>query len=503
MTLPIDPTLVKGEIARRSLKEFMKLFWSYVEPAYEFKDNWHIDVLCDHLANIFEIKNLLITIPPRCTKTLLTGVFFPAWTWANTPETRFFFTSYGLELSLDASVKCRELIQSELYQRLYPNVRIKVDQNAKERFDNTKSGSRLVGSVGGVTTGMGGDILLVDDAHNVKKAQSEVERDNTIRWFQTAFFNRLNDPAHGARIVIGQRVHRQDLAGYIIENYKDEWTHINLPWDYNHNESISIGFPQLNHTDPRNYVGQPLWANRFPESEIKLYKKQRASFETQYNQNPIESADAIFKPETFSYYKATREGYVVGNRTIPKSACYCLTSVDLAIATHNKADYTVIITVDVSPQGDIFVLDMLRDRIQGTKFMPLLVQINRDYQPHRVLLEDVAFQRLVIQQARLLNLPIRAVKPQDHGDKLARSFPLQLRFENRQVHFPKDMPFMAALENELLEFPNGNHDDIVDALAYIGIEVSKRIRNRDEPTEKKQEKTEAEEYMAKVMQGII
>lgn len=497
----LDLDLVLGEASRRSLKRFLAHFWPIVEPGYRFLDNWHLDCLCDHLANAFEIKNLIINIPPRCSKTLLIGVFWPAWLWIHKPSLRFMFTSYGLDLSRDASVKCRELIQCDLYQKLYGSIyQLKDDSNTKERFDNNKKGYRLATSVGGITTGFGADALICDDPHNVKKAESEVERENVIRWFQNSFFNRLNDPTNGCRLVVGQRVHRNDLSGYLQENFKEDWTTVTLPYEHKHSGPVSIGWPKLGHLDPRTTEGQALWPERFPESELRTYKRNWATFETQYNQNPVETDNVLFKPENFRYFDETDTHYKSETKQIEKAKCYRVVSSDLAISQSAKADYTVIMVADIAPTGEIIILHVQRERMGGTRIVPALSAINDAWQPAYLLIEDVAFQRIILEQARLEGLPVRGIRPDT--DKESRTIPLQVRFEGRQIWFPKDKPFMEKLERELLQGFNGTHDDQIDAIAYLAIEANRRCRGRKEVEAPKPAKSEAELYNAALWAGI-
>lgn len=180
------PEVVDLELARRSLKDFVRLFWPSVETEL-FISNWHLDVICEHLEAIStrDIRRLLINLPPRHGKTLCADVFWPAWEWVNRPETSFLFASYASSLSIRDSVKCRRVIQSPLYQALlqWAEARWTLcgDQNAKQRYDNTAGGYRLATSVDGALTGEGAAIIGVDDPHNIQQGESEAERNSVIR----------------------------------------------------------------------------------------------------------------------------------------------------------------------------------------------------------------------------------------------------------------------------------------------------------------------------------
>jgi hypothetical protein len=222
-----------AERARRSLREYIRMAWHVVEPSTPYVHGWHIDAMCEHLEAVTagEIRNLLITVPPRHMKSLTVSVFWPTWEWLTHPERRWLFSSYALSLAIRDSLKCRRLILSPWYQRHFGHVyALTDDQNAKLRFENDKTGYRLSTSVGGAATGEGGDRLVCDDPHNVREADSDVIRAATLVWWDETMSTRLNDPATGARVIIGQRVHENDLAGHVLE--QGGYEHLCLRCEY-------------------------------------------------------------------------------------------------------------------------------------------------------------------------------------------------------------------------------------------------------------------------------
>lgn len=499
----VDPILVDGEIARRSLRDFIRIYWHCVEPAYEYKSHWWIDAFCDHLSNISQIKQLLVSVPPRTGKSLILGTYWPAWLLIRNPAMRFMFTSYSMDLSEAAGEKCRDLILSDPYKTCFGSI-VNLDTNTctKRHFETTAKGFRLATSCGGLATGYGADAIIVDDPHNVRQSESETERGNTIRFFTNSFFNRLNDPATGVRIVCSQRTHRNDLSGYILANSPEEWCHLCIPYDCKR-PLISIGSPALGHIDPRTEEGQPLWPERFPAQEVKQYRRNRSTWETQYNQCPISTESALFSAENLRYYQETEEHYLLGSRRILKSQCVRFGSVDLAISLSESADYTVAAVADVSPFGDIILLHITRDRIAGPKIVPMLQGLHRSYNVSLFLIEDVAYQKLLVQMARQAGLPVRGVHPT--SDKIARSVPLQIKSEGEQLWAPQGPAWVGVFEDELLQFPDGDRDDQVDAVAYLGAEVVRR-RWQDPhavppvpPTEEEQRDERTKAYWAAML----
>ena len=176
---------------------FTKRSWQAIEPGREFYDNWHLDAVSEHLQAVVEgdIKRLIINIPPRHMKSISVAVALPAWTWTIQPSKRFLFASYAGSLSIRDSVKCRRLIDSRWYKRYFGDTfSLTTDQNQKQRFENDKTGQRIATSVDGALTGEGGDIIVIDDPHNVREAESSTVREGVLEWWDQAMQTRLNDP---------------------------------------------------------------------------------------------------------------------------------------------------------------------------------------------------------------------------------------------------------------------------------------------------------------------
>jgi hypothetical protein len=222
-------------------RSFIEQAWPSIESA-PFVGGWVIDALAEHLqaASDGEVKRLLITIPPRCTKTLTASVMFPAWTWARSnidhlsgPQVKFLCGSYGHVLALQNSNLCRRLILSGFYQRYWgKRFKLRQDQNTKSEFQTDAGGSRLSVSVGGSLLGLGGDCLLIDDPHRIDNLESEAEREAVLQWWKELSSTRLNDPKRAAIVVILQRLHEYDLAGEILTNSPDSFVHLCLPMEY-------------------------------------------------------------------------------------------------------------------------------------------------------------------------------------------------------------------------------------------------------------------------------
>ena len=302
------PDWLDQELAERSLREFTHQLWPWVDPS-PFRDNWHIGAICEHLEAVSrgEIRRLLINIPPRHSKSSIVSVMWPAWTWIRHPETRFMAASYAQTLSIRDSVKCRRVIESPVYQRRWGDkFRLTSDQNTKIRFDNDRNGYRLATSVGGALTGEGGDIIIIDDPHNVVEAGSDMVRQATLDWWDESMSNRLNDPQTGAYVLIMQRVHHQDLAGHLLD--KGGWETLCFPARYESDH------PHVSKRDERAHEGQLLWPERFPEEAVAQLERDLGSYGSagQLQQRPTPRSGGMFNRDGWKIVEAVpKNGLVV------------------------------------------------------------------------------------------------------------------------------------------------------------------------------------------------
>ena len=282
------------ERCQESLREFVEAAWPHIDPS-PFMSNWAIDAVVDHLEATMmgQIPRLLINIPPRCAKTTIVSIMFPAWIWLrynkemitplSGPQVRFLCASYSDKLTLLSSTSFRRLVQSEWYQSLHPNLEFKSDQNTKSHMDNSRGGSRQSTSIGGSLLGLGGDILIGDDLNNTeteKIIETGADRAKAIGFWNEFRSTRRNDPREGkfAIINVQQRVHQEDVSGSWLDSDEDI-THLMIPMRHDptrHN--ITVTLPQYDDNqpweDPRDIDGEELmWPERFGEFEVSGLEK--------------------------------------------------------------------------------------------------------------------------------------------------------------------------------------------------------------------------------------
>lgn len=321
------PEAISAELSERKLKHFIRNAWHVVEPKTPYRPNYHIDAICEHLeaVDLGKIQNLLINIPPRHSKSLTVSVMWQPFRWINSPETRFLCSSYAQPLATRDAVASRRVIQSPWYQRNWgDSFKLTGDQNTKIRFENDKTGYRIATSVDGVSTGEGGDYLIVDDAHNVKKVESEIDRNAAITWWHEVMSSRLNDQETGAKIVMMQRSHQMDLTGDLLE--QGDYEHLMLPFEYegkcvvdlahscSQQKGTCIGF-----VDPRKNkktntkMGEILQPNRFSPKVVTKLQNELGSYAyaAQFQQSPVGRAGNMFQVDQFDIWPKIYEDEVI------------------------------------------------------------------------------------------------------------------------------------------------------------------------------------------------
>lgn len=305
---------VRRSVPVLSLKDFAVEAWPVLEPSVEFVSGWHIDAICEHLEACTrgDIKRLVINIPPRCMKSLLTCVMWPCWVWTFWPSSRWLFSSYSVALSVRDSLKCRRLITSDWYRSNWGHVfSICSDQNMRNRFENTCTGFRVATGVGGLGTGEGGDFIVVDDPHKTQEAESDSVRRSVVRWWTETMSTRGNDPNRSCWVIVMQRLHEDDLSGHVL-SHDFGYEHLCLPMRYESRRTIYIGgksyevdtkllSTSIGFVDPRTEEGELLWPERFDSRSVDELSRALGEYGAsgQYQQRPAPRYGGIFNRNWF------------------------------------------------------------------------------------------------------------------------------------------------------------------------------------------------------------
>lgn len=452
------------DLAERSLAEFVRQSWNVLEPGTEYLPNWHIDLICEYLEAVArgDVRRLIINIPPRYGKSLLTSVMWPCWLWATRPESRWIFASYSLPLSYKLSVDRRTLLLSDWFQsRWGSNFDLSEDLNLKSEFGNSRRGQMVASSVGGTLTGKGGNFLVVDDPLNPMEALSEADRERANTWFSQTLSSRLDDKRKGAIVIIMQRLHEMDLTGYLLES-SDDWVHLQIPAIAE--EKQEYRFPISGKTIARE-PGDLLWAEREGLQEIEKQRKMMGAyaFAGQYLQQPVPSGGALFKQEWLRYY-----------REPPEYRHMIISSWDCTFSS--KSSY-VVGQVWGRIETDNYLLDQVRGKWDFPQTISMMRNLNSKWPiANGMLIEEKANGSALIS---ILNNEMGGVIPiNPHGSKEARAAAVTPLFESGKVSLPdpETATWVADYVRELLKFPGGSHDDQVDATSQALIYLEERWR---------------------------
>lgn len=464
--------------AESSLHEFMKQAWNEVEPGVPFIDGWHLQVICDHLEGFLagDIKRLVLNMPPRACKSLLCAVFAPVWAWLANPSEQFMFASYASVLSIRDSLKCRRLLQSQWFKdRWGHTIQLAGDTNVKSYFSNNHNGFRFATSTGAATTGFGANRIVVDDAHNSLEAQSDAVRQSVLDWFDGALSTRLNNPKTGSFLIVQQRLHQSDLAGYLIER---GWDSLILPMRYDGRRIISTVTQEL---DPRASKDSEalLWPERFGEEEVKQLEKALGEYGTsgQLAQLPSPSGGGILKTVHLQKWPAEKE--------LP-SFDFVIQSWDCAHTERTTGDPSAMLVfgcAKIDGKQSVILLDALAEHMGYPALKKRVIEEwGSAYGPtarraDMILVEAKASGQSILQDLRQAGVPARPYNP-GKADKITRAHAIAPILETDVIYIPEStknkgqfVTWAASFLKELELFPNGKHDDQVDcftqAIIYL------------------------------------
>ena len=471
----------------RSLHEFLKGCWPIIEPGRKFIDNWHIKAICDHLEAVSrrEIKRLLINVPFRTSKSTITSVAWPAWTWAQSGEAnhQWLCGSYAEKLAIRDSLKMRRLITSDWYQSYWrEQFALTSDQNAKVRFQNDRMGYRIAFGMTGGVMGDGGDTVLVDDPHDRQGAHSEAERETALTNFDEALITRLNDPDDGAIVIIMQRLHQNDLSGHVLK--QKGWVHLMLPMEFEPERKCKtvLGFE-----DPRTKAGELLWPERFPQHVVNSLKVGLGSYATagQLQQRPSPAGGGILDTTHFQLWP---------NKKDLPDFHYIVQSYDTAFTNKTENDPTACTVWGIwedKLDGGTKKAMLLEAWTDHLRYPDLRKKVMDDWKakyggipknpmhPARradiVLVEEKGSGQSIVQDLQQANVPVVKYNP-GRADKTARAalaspmLELDLFYVLESGRDPgKPITWARPLLEQCEQFPNGEHDDLVDTFTQATI----------------------------------
>jgi len=446
---------------------FIARTFATVAPGQRYLHNWHVDAIAWHLQQCTTgaIRRLVITMPPRYLKSICASVAFPAWVLGRDPAKRIVCASYSENLAANFSRYCRTIMLSDWYMRIFPRTRFGAEKNTELEFVTTRQGYRYATSVGGTLTGRGGNIIIIDDPLKPEDAMSETKRSAVNEWFDRTLYSRLDDKRNDVIILIMQRLHVEDLAGYVMQ--RENWTHLNLPAIAIDDHQVPIGREEFHHRK----VGELLHEERESQAILEATRNRQGSFvfSAQYQQCPVPPEGEIIKWEWFQFYDSLPPSEP--NDRVTQSW-------DTASKAEELSDYSVCTTWSV--RGNQYYLrDVLRERLQYPDLKRTVIERALAFSANVVIIEDKGSGTSLIQDIRENSMgmpsPIAFVP---EGDKQTRMSTQSSKIEARQVHLPRQASWLDEFRDELLQFPHGRHDDQVDSFSQFLTWVDGRRGNR-------------------------
>ena len=438
-------------ILRKDFESFLRRSLLTLNPGSPYLPNWHIQAIAHQLELVRrgEINRLIINMPPRHLKSLTVSVAFPAFLLGLEPWHRIFAISYGSELSSKHARDFRSIVESGWYRRAFPNMQI--IRSLEDEVTTAMKGFRKATSVEGALTGLGGDIFIIDDPQKPADAQSPARRNRLNQWVSNTLMSRLDNKRTGAIIVVMQRVHMDDLSGFLSSG-ADDWTVLALPAISEAEQHVAIGDGAYFH----RRIGEALHSDHEPLTTLRNLQQTLGSsvFAAQYQQDPIPPDGAMINRKWLRYYidppeRTYRTKIIQSWDTAAKDGAYNDFSVCTTWLLHDK---------------NFYLLDLKRDRYEYPKLKSMAIALAQHYRPNTILIEDASAGIALAQElAKTVHIHVKPVPVE--RDKIGRLYVHQAKFEAGLVHFPKGASFLPELEAELLAFPDGKFDDQVDSLS--------------------------------------
>lgn len=418
-----------------------------------FKLGSHIKRLAKKLEAVEkgECKRLIVTMPPRHCKSLLCSQLFPAWYLGKNSNKQIIAATYNHELARDFGRKVRNLMKQQEYQQTF-ETRLADDSSAIDRFNTNDDGVYIATGVGGTITGRGADVLLIDDPiKGREEADSEVIRKKVWEWYTSVARTRLMPG--GAIVVIQTRWHKEDLVGKLLEESGEDWEVLHMP--------------------AINDEGKALWPEMWNAAELDSTRVAVGPREWQclYQGNPVDPENQVFHSEFFRYYDE-----------LPNDKEITITmTVDPAFTTNKDSDYSCVMICG-KYEDKTYVLEYVNKKLLPNDLINEILLLYKKWQPHFVGIESFAAQNVIgfyLQEKMIqegLEFSWQEIKQSKNKDlKIKR---LEPYFRDGKILLRKHH---TDLEKQLLEFPQGKHDDIVDAL-----QMSYEFRLFDIPSKTKE-----------------
>jgi predicted phage terminase large subunit-like protein len=436
--------LKQKELARSKFIKFVEKVWP------TFISGRHHKIMATAFERVArgECKRLIINMPPRHTKSEFASYLLPAWFLGQFPHKKVIQTFHTAELAVGFGRKVRNLVDSEVYHDIFPELSLQADSKAAGRWNTSKSGDYFAIGVGGAVTGKGADLLIIDDPHSEQEAAlAQVNPeiyDKTYEWYTSGPRQRLQPG--GAIVVVMTRWSQKDLTGQVLKSSAqrggEEWE--------------VIEFPAIMPS------GQPLWPEFWSLKELEALREElpNSKWQAQYQQQPTSDASAIIK----------REWWNIWEDDSPPHCEFIIQSWDTAFLKSERADYSACTTWGVfykdddtgKPQSNIILLNAFKKRMEFPELKQRAYQEFKEWEVDSLIVEAKAAGSPLIFELRAMGIPVQEFTPSKGNDKIARLNAVTDIFASGHVWVPNTR-WAEELIEEVAAFPAGEHDDLVDS----------------------------------------
>jgi predicted phage terminase large subunit-like protein len=454
---PPRPFLVSpsdyADLLRRDLVAFIHRGFCELNPQTLFLPALYIELMASHLEDCRsgKIRRLIVNLPPRSLKSHCVSIAFIAWLLGHNPSIQVIAASYGQDLADKLARDTRTLMEATWYRALF-STRLSA-RKAVNDYTTTAWGTRMATSVGGVLTGRGADVIIIDDPLKPDQALSEVGRKAVNEWYDNTLLSRLNNKSSGRIIIVMQRLHQDDLVGHVLA--QDDWTVLSFPAIAEEPERVPFDTPY----GPRLFVRQPgeaLHPERESVHEYELMRRRIGlyNFSSQYQQLPIPVSGNLVKREWLRFYNPGQ---------LPLRFLRTVQSWDTASKTSELNDYSVCTTWGADREN-YYLIDVFRDRLNYPDLKRAIIAQVEKFRPREIVIEDKSSGTQLIQDlTNDLTLDVVGYKPPPGADKVMRLHACSDRFENGRVLLPANAPWLDEYVLELVGFPGTKYDDQVDS----------------------------------------
>ncbi len=428
-------------------EEAYEKFMPFAHHVYEnFIEGSHHRIIAEKLERVArgDLKRLIINMPPRHSKSEFASFLMPAWFLGRNPKLKIIQATHNTELAVRFGRKVRDLIDDPAYKEIFPNTNLKEDNKGAGKWGTTAGAEYFAAGVGAAITGRGADLLIIDDPHSEQDALSDSAFDNAYEWYTSGPRQRLQPG--GTIILVMTRWGKKDLTGRLLAQQGSDV--MSDQWEV-------VEFPAILPSD------KPLWPEFWDKDALLGIKASLpvGKWNAQWQQNPTASESAIIKREWWQEWE---------KEEIPPVK-YILQSYDTAFSKKETADYSAITTWGVfTPEeggsDHIILMDAQRGRWNFPELKQKAFEEHEYWQPDMVLVEAKATGTPLIDELRLRGIPALGFSPGKGRDKVTRMHMVAPLFEAGVVWAPSDKKFADEVIEEVVSFPNGDHDDFCDSM---------------------------------------